>query len=89
MDFENLKPVKLEIKVLGTGCSKCKSLEKETLKVVEELAIDAVVEKVEDIQEIMAFGIMATPGLVINGDVVHSGSLLKSSEIKDLVNKYL
>ena len=63
----------MEIKVLGTGCATCKTLEKLTKQAVEELALDATVIKEEDIQKIMAYGIMRTPGLVVNEKVVLSG----------------
>jgi len=77
----------MEIKVLGTGCTKCKSLEKITQQAVTELNLNASIEKVEDIQKIMEYGIMRTPGLVINGKVVLSGQLPKISELKDLLIK--
>ena len=79
----------MEIKVLGTGCAKCKSLEKVTRKAVEELNLDASVEKVEDIQKIMEYAVMRTPALVINEKVVLSGQLPKVAEIKDLLTQHL
>lgn len=85
MDLTNLKTVKMDIKVLGTGCSKCKKLEKIAKEAVAELEIDAVVEKVEDIQKIMAYGVMQTPGIVINEKVVLSGKLPKLNELKDII----
>ncbi|MFM2293414.1 MAG: hypothetical protein RIS29_3227, partial [Bacteroidota bacterium] len=57
----------MEIKVLGTGCAKCKSLEKAVREVVETNRIDATVTKVEDIMEIMKFNVMTTPALVLDG----------------------
>jgi small redox-active disulfide protein 2 len=77
----------MEIKVLGTGCAKCKSLEKVTKKAVEELNLDATVVKVEDIQKIMEYAVMRTPALVINEKVVLSGQLPKVSELKDILSK--
>lgn len=79
----------MEIKVLGTGCAKCKSLEKVTRKAVEELNLDATVTKVEDIQKIMEYAVMRTPALVINEKVVLSGQLPKVAEIKDLITQNL
>jgi len=79
----------MEIKVLGTGCAKCKSLEKVTRKAVEELNLEATVEKVEDIQKIMEYAVMRTPALVINEKVVMSGQLPKISELKELLTKNL
>ncbi len=64
-----------DIKVLGTGCANCKA----TVKIVEEVAnekgVPISLEKVEDIQDIMTYNIMSTPGVVIDGQVVHSGGV--------------
>lgn len=87
MELENLKMATMEIKVLGTGCAKCKSLEAVTKQAVEELNLRASIEKVEDIQKIMEYGIMRTPGLVINGKVVLSGQLPKINELKDIITQ--
>ena len=87
MDVQNLKVSGMEIKVLGTGCAKCKSLEKITKQAIEELNINASVEKVEDIQKIMEYGIMRTPGLVIDGKVILSGKLPKLDEMKDILTQ--
>lgn len=78
----------MKIKVLGTGCAKCKSLEKVTRKAVEELNLDATVEKVEDIQKIMEYAVMRTPALVINEKVVLSGQLPKVAELKEILIKH-
>jgi small redox-active disulfide protein 2 len=75
----------MEIKVLGTGCARCKSLEKVTRKAVEELNLDATVEKVEDIQKIMEYAVMRTPALVINEKVVMTGQVPKVALVKDLL----
>ena len=77
----------MEIKVLGTGCAKCKSLEKVTRKAVEELNLNATVTKVEDIQRIMEYAVMRTPALVINEKVVISGQLPKVAEVKELLTQ--
>ena len=77
----------MEIKVLGTGCPKCKTLEKATRDAVSELGIDASVTKEEDIMKIMGYGVMRTPGLVVNEKVVASGRLLSVEEIKELLTK--
>lgn len=76
----------MEIQVLGTGCKKCKTLEKETREAVAELGINASIEKVEDIQKIMQMGVMQTPGLVINGKIVSTGKVPKSKELKELIS---
>ena len=79
----------MEIKVLGTGCARCKSLEKSTRKAIEELNLDATVEKVEDIQKIMEYAIMRTPALVINEKVVMSGQVPQMADLKDLLTNNL
>jgi len=78
----------MKIKVLGTGCAKCKSLEKVTRKAVDELHLDATVSKVEDIQKIMEYSVMRTPALVIDETVVLSGQLPKVAELKELLTKH-
>ena len=77
----------MEIKVLGTGCTKCKTLEKNTNEAVKELALDATITKVEDIVEIMNFGVMTTPALVVDGKVVLKGKVPSVEEIKQLLTK--
>ncbi len=79
----------MEIKVLGTGCARCKSLENVTRKAVEELNLDATVEKVEDIQKIMEYAVMRTPALVIDEKVVLSGQVPKVAQIKDLLTNHM
>ncbi len=78
----------MEIKVLGTSCPNCKALEKSVMNTLAELNIDAHVEKVEDIVQIMSYGIMRTPGLVIDGKVVVSGRVPSTKELKELIEKY-
>jgi len=78
----------MEIKVLGTGCSNCKTLEKSVINAIAELDILANVEKVEDITKIMAYGIMRTPGLVIDGKVVLSGRIPSLKELKEIITKH-
>ena len=75
----------MEIKVLGTGCAKCKKLEQITRNVVDEMGLDATIEKVEDIYKIMQFGVMQTPALVIDGKVVMTGRLPKNEELTNLL----
>ena len=73
------------IQVLGTGCGRCKTLYECAQKAVQESGVDALVEKVEDIQQIMAFELIMTPGLVINGEVKAAGRVLNVEEIKKLI----
>jgi small redox-active disulfide protein 2 len=77
----------MEIKILGTGCSKCKTLEKITCEVVSLNGIDATIIKVEDIMEIMKYNIMSTPALVVDGKVVVKGRVPSADEIKLLLSK--
>ena len=79
----------MEIKVLGTGCPKCKSLEKIARDVVEKEHIEATVTKVEDIQEIMSYGVMFTPVLVVNEKVEIKGRVPSYEEVKQVLKKYL
>lgn len=76
----------MEIKVLGTGCKKCKTLEHLVRKVVDENNIDANITKEEDLMKIMAYGVMATPAIVINEKVVLKGRLPKEKEILEILN---
>ena len=77
----------MEIKILGTGCAKCRTLEEVTRKVVKDNGIDASITKVEDIVEIMKFNIMTTPALVVNGKVVAKGRIPSVEEIKLFLTK--
>ncbi|WP_167619878.1 thioredoxin family protein [Maribellus sediminis] len=77
----------MDIKVLGTGCAKCKALEKAVTASVSVLKLAAEVSKVEDIMEIMQFGVMNTPALVIDGKVVLSGRLPNDKELKNLLTQ--
>jgi small redox-active disulfide protein 2 len=71
----------LEIKVLGTGCARCKELERMCFDVAAENNITADIQKVTELKDIMSYGIMQTPGLVINGVVKLSGKLPTSSTL--------
>jgi len=79
--------MKKEIKILGPGCPKCKTLYEITNKVIKETGIEANVTKVEDIVEIMKFNIMTTPALVIDGKVVVKGRIPSAEEIKQFLTK--
>jgi small redox-active disulfide protein 2 len=78
----------MEIKILGTGCAKCKNLEKLTREVVEKKGINASIVKVEDITEIMKYNIMATPALVVNETVEIKGRVPSATEIEQVLSKY-
>lgn len=77
----------MDIKVLGTGCTKCKKLEKMTRDMAAELGLEANIEKEEDIYKIMQFGVMTTPAIVIDGKVVLKGKLPSTKELKELLTK--
>lgn len=78
----------MEIKILGTGCAKCKTLEKLTREVVEKNGINASITKVEDIVDIMKYNIMSTPALVVNEKVEIKGRVPSVDEIKQVLAKY-
>ena len=73
------------IKVLGSGCTKCNKLEANTRKAIEELGIDATLEHVTDMKEIMSYGVMKTPALVVDGKVKLMGRVPSSNDIKKLL----
>lgn len=77
----------MEIKVLGPGCLRCESLEKEVRNALAELDVAADIQKVKDIQQIMAYQIMSTPALVINDKVKVAGRVPKKEEIKKYIQE--
>jgi small redox-active disulfide protein 2 len=72
----------MKIEVLGTGCTKCKKLYENAVEAVKQSGREAEIVKVEDIKEIMAYGVMSTPALVVDGVVKSSGKLVSPEEIK-------
>ncbi|RPE70769.1 small redox-active disulfide protein 2 [Tibeticola sediminis] len=72
----------MEIKVLGTGCANCKN----TIALIDQVAkakgVPVTLEKVEDLKDIMSYGVMSTPGVVINGKVVHAGGVPSRDKIE-------
>ncbi|MBN1539566.1 MAG: TM0996/MTH895 family glutaredoxin-like protein [Candidatus Thermoplasmatota archaeon] len=77
----------MKIEIFGTGCAKCKRLEKHVEKAVKELKVKADIRKVEDITEIMNRGVMMTPALAIDGKIVLSGKTSDIDEIKELLSR--
>lgn len=73
------------IKVLGPGCNNCKNLERVTREAVADLGLDATIEKVEDFPTIAGYGVMATPGLVVDEKVVVSGRVPTVAQVRDLL----
>jgi len=74
-----------KVQILGTGCNKCTALYRNAEQAVSDLELECEFEKVEDINKILEFGIMLTPGLAIDGEVVSAGKLLTVDEIKKLL----
>jgi small redox-active disulfide protein 2 len=77
----------MNIKILGSGCANCKTLERRTIEAMDELKIQGTVEKVEDYAAIASYGIMRTPGLVIDEQVVMAGSVPPVAALKELILK--
>jgi small redox-active disulfide protein 2 len=72
----------MEIRILGPGCPKCGEVEKRVISALAELNVASDVEKVTDIKRMMSYGILATPGLVINGKIKSAGRIPRIEEIK-------
>jgi small redox-active disulfide protein 2 len=79
----------MRIQVLGPGCAKCKELTKRAEIAVQHLGLEATVEKVTDLNEIMKFGIMMTPALVVNGAVKIAGRVPTDAEIQTVLTTAL
>ena len=77
----------MKIEVLGTGCAKCKRLEKEVYNTLAEMDVAADVSKVQDIKRIMDYKVMLTPALVINGKVKSSGGVPKPQDLKKYIQE--
>ena len=77
----------MEIKILGTGCDKCEKIEANTRTAIKELGMEASIVKVEDLVQIMRYGVMSTPGFVIDDKVKSVGKVLKVAQIKKLLSE--
>lgn len=77
----------MNIKVLGTGCPNCKRLEKNVYEALDELKVKADVEKITEVKDIMSYGVMSTPALVIDGKVVFSGQVPMVSKLVEIIKK--
>ncbi len=75
----------MEIKILGPGCARCDTLYDNVILALEELGLEAQVEKVRDLGQIAAHGVVQTPGLVVNGKVVSQGKVLSVEELKEIL----
>jgi len=74
-----------KIEILGTGCAKCNKLEELAKTASKELGIEHEVLKVKDIKQIMEYGVMVTPALVVNGEVKSAGKLPSLDEVKKMI----
>lgn len=72
----------MNIKVIGTGCDKCDKLYDNVMQAVDETGVEAVVEKVEDLMEIVKLGVMTSPALMIDGKMISAGKVMKKDEVK-------
>ncbi|HNZ11026.1 MAG: hypothetical protein BWX99_00524 [Deltaproteobacteria bacterium ADurb.Bin151] len=72
----------MKIEILGTGCAKCQQLEELVRSLVAESGVEADISKVQDISKILSYGVLTTPGLVINGDVKVAGKIPSAEQIK-------
>ena len=77
----------MQIKVFGPGCPRCKKTEENAVEALKELNLEAELVKVSDLQEIMSHGIMMTPGLAIDEEVVSTGKIPSVEEIKEWISK--
>jgi small redox-active disulfide protein 2 len=77
----------VEIKVLGPGCANCNKLEEATRKAVKKAHIDATIEKVSDLQEIMSYGVMSTPALVVDGELRVAGRVPSVDELVSVLQR--
>lgn len=75
------------IKILGSGCKNCLALAENASNAVKELGMDAEIVKVTDLEEIMSYGVMSTPALVVDEKVVSYGKVVKSKEIAKILKK--
>jgi small redox-active disulfide protein 2 len=75
----------MKIKILGTGCPNCRRLEKVTREVVADLGVDAEITKVTDMTDILSYHILATPGLVIDEEVISSGRVPSKAEVTSMI----
>lgn len=77
----------MDIKILGTGCVNCRNLETVTIGALEDLALTAEIDKVTDPAEIVSWGVMSTPALVIDDEVVVAGRVPSRSQVADLISR--
>jgi small redox-active disulfide protein 2 len=83
----NKEKFKMIIQILGTGCPKCKTLEANAKAAIEEGMIEATVEKITDLDQIMDMGVMMTPALAVDGQVLSAGKVLNKNQILVLLKE--
>ena len=74
-----------KIQILGSGCSKCKQLAANAEQAAKELGIEYEIEKVENVQDLMAYGVMSTPAIAVDGEVRRAGKVLEPEDLKSLI----
>ena len=84
---ESAKTTGMGVKVLGSGCAKCNALEAAAKAALEQLGMEPTIDHVTDFSQIAAYGVMATPALVVDGKVVSYGKVLKTEEVVKLLQK--
>ena len=77
----------MKIEVLGPGCPRCQALEANVREAVKDMGLDAVVQKITDLGKIMEYGVMSTPGIVVDGELKGSGRLFSVEEIKEMLRQ--
>lgn len=87
MQSKYTKQESINIKILGIGCAKCDQLEKATKEALKILNMDATVEHITDFTEIVSYGVIGTPGMVVNGKVVSSGRVLSVEDVIKILQK--
>jgi small redox-active disulfide protein 2 len=78
----------MNIKVLGPGCMNCQTLEKRTKEAVKNMNVEAEIEKVTDTQQITSYGIMLTPGLIVDDKIVVQGKVPTVEQIQDILKQH-
>ena len=87
MNEKNDNTAGLQMKILGPGCKNCKTLEANAKEALQQMSLEADIEKITNVAEIARYGIMSTPGLVVNGKVVSYGKVLKPEDIVKILEK--
>jgi small redox-active disulfide protein 2 len=87
--FEEEPSEGLEIKVLGPGCARCDSLEKDVMEVVAEMKLATAVEHVRDVRAIAKYGVIGTPALVMNGRIMSVGTIPSKAKIKEWLSEFV